>query len=97
MAHLSGMRLDHTYAVFYPNTIVHLNNTPRVQHPNHELCHRTDDVAQHRKSQEDSASANGMSKNEHRAVQHCRVVADKLEQIAEIFGSPAVVVKRRQT
>jgi hypothetical protein len=29
------------------HNIVNPNSTPLVQHPNHELCHRTEEVAQH--------------------------------------------------
>ena len=35
---------------FNPSNIVGSTSTPRVQHPNHELCHCTDDVTQHVRS-----------------------------------------------
>jgi hypothetical protein len=41
---------------------VNLNSTPPVQHPNHELCHRTDDATQHRESQQHSSSEEFRSK-----------------------------------
>ena len=50
--HPRSMLLNHTYSwVSCPTNTVSPNSTGELQHPNHELCHRTDDVTQHCESQ----------------------------------------------
>jgi hypothetical protein len=36
---------------FNPSNIMNFNSTRELQHPNHELCHRTDDVTKHHEPQ----------------------------------------------
>jgi hypothetical protein len=45
------MTMNSVTALMTSHNIVTRNNTAELQHPGHELCHRTDDVTQHRGSQ----------------------------------------------
>jgi hypothetical protein len=45
MSSATALMTPHVRPGFNPSNIVKPNHrTPRVQHPNHELCHRTDDA-----------------------------------------------------
>jgi hypothetical protein len=52
MNSVTTLMASHRWPGFNPGNIVNPNtSTPRVEHPHHELCHRTDDVAHHREPQ----------------------------------------------
>jgi hypothetical protein len=51
-------RASHAWLGLNPINIMNPITLHRVQHPNHELCHRTDDVTQHHES--NSTSSNGI-------------------------------------